>query len=356
MKIAVVLFNLGGPTDTKAVRPFLFNLFKDKNIIRLPAIFRYPLGYLISTLRYKKASKIYAKLGGGSPINLETQKQVDALEKALKTQSNALNTNNNEYKTFYCMQYWHPMHAEVIEAVKKYEPDTIILLPLYPQFSTTTTKSSFEVWHKKSKGILSHIPHRSVCCYPQNTGFIRAYGELTLDKLKKSAFAKDAVILYSAHGIPQDCIDDGDPYEEQVTKTAYAIQEYLKQHGFHNDFKITYQSKVGPKKWLEPDTESIITQFASDKKPLVIVPLAFTSEHSETLVELDMDYQELAVSLGCPDYMRVPAVTDNSHFINGLKDAVLSIIDNNIICNPSICSDKFKECPKKNGVTPCITI
>jgi ferrochelatase len=164
------------------------------------------------------------------------------------------------------------------------------------------------------------------------------------------------MILYSAHGIPQDCIDDGDPYEEQVTKTANAIQDYLKENGFENDFMITYQSKVGPKKWLTPDTESMITQFATQKRPLVIVPLAFTSEHSETLVELDMDYQELALSLGCPDYMRVPAVTDNLHFINGLKEAILSIIDNNIMCNASICSDKFKECPKKKTSTPCITI
>lgn len=349
MKIAVILFNLGGPTDSKAVRPFLFNLFKDKNIIRLPSIFRYPLAYLISSLRYKKASKIYARLGGGSPINGETQKQADALAHALKTEK-------DNFSVYYCMQYWHPMHDEVIANVKVYNPDKIILMPLYPQFSTTTTQSSLEVWFKKSQGILSHIPLRTVCCYPENHGFIKAYGELTIEKLKQSSFGKEAIILYSAHGIPQDCIDDGDPYEEQVTKTAHAIQAYLKENGFDNDFMITYQSKVGPKKWLEPDTETIIQQFSTQKNPLAIVPLAFTSEHSETLVELDMDYHDLALSLGCPDYMRVPAVSDNVHFIEGLKQGVISILAKNLTCNASICSDKMTQCPKKNNFPPCITI
>ncbi len=349
MKVAVILFNLGGPSDLNAVRPFLFNLFKDKNIIRLPALFRYPLGYLISRLRYKKASKIYAKLGGSSPINLETQKQADALTKALKTEK-------DDFKVFYCMQYWHPMHKEVIDKVKIYNPEKIILLPLYPQFSTTTTKSSLEVWLKYAKGILSHIPLRTVCCYPENHHFIKAYGALTIEKLKQSAFAKDAMILYSAHGIPQDCIDDGDPYEEQIGKTANAIQNYLISNGYHNDFKITYQSKVGPKKWLEPDTESVITKFSKEKKPLVIVPLAFTSEHSETLVELDMDYQDLAMSMGCPEYMRVPAVSDNVHFIEGLKQGIISILTKNLTCNATICSNKMIQCPKKTNLTPCITI
>lgn len=349
MKVAVILFSLGGPSDLQAVRPFLFNLFKDKNIIRLPSIFRYPLAYLISSLRHKKASKIYEKLGGSSPINRETQKQVDALNKALKTEK-------DEFNVFYCMQYWHPMHPEVIQKVKACNPDKIILLPLYPQFSTTTTKSSLEVWLKESKGVLSHIPLRTVCCYPENQHFIKAYGELTIEKLKHSNVAKDAIILYSAHGIPQDCIDDGDPYEEQIGKTANAIQNYLIQNGYDNDFKITYQSKVGPKKWLEPDTESIIAQFSKEKRPLVIVPLAFTSEHSETLVELDMDYQELAVSLGCPDYMRVSTVSDNVHFIEGLKQGIISIMAKNLTCNASICSNKMTQCPKKTNVTPCITI
>jgi ferrochelatase len=147
MKIAVVLFNLGGPDNLSAVRPFLFNLFKDKNIIRLPTILRYPLGYLISTLRYKKACKIYKKLGGGSPINHQTQKQSYTLQTALNL------VEHHQFKVFFCMQYWHPMHPEVIENVKQYAPDKIVLLPLYPQFSTTTTKSSLEVWFKKSKNI-----------------------------------------------------------------------------------------------------------------------------------------------------------------------------------------------------------
>ena len=174
--------------------------------------------------------------------------------------------------------------------------------------------------------------------------------------MKKSPFAKDAIILYSAHGIPQDCINDGDPYQEQVEKTACAIQNYLQKNGCNNDFMVTYQSKVGPKKWLKPDTETIIKQFAIQKTALIIVPIAFTSEHSETLVELDMDYYELATSMGCPDYMRVPAVRDNKYFIEGLKQGIISILTKNLTCNTTICSHKMTQCPKKTNLTPCITI
>ncbi|MFT6213157.1 MAG: ferrochelatase [Alphaproteobacteria bacterium] len=349
MKIAIVLFNLGGPTDLESVRPFLFNLFKDKNIIRLPAIIRYPLGYLISRLRSKKATNIYTKLGGGSPINAETQKQANTLNQMLEAEK-------EDFKVFYCMQYWHPMHPEIINNVSAYNPDKIILLPLYPQFSTTTTKSSFEVWFEKSKKLLGHISHYKICCYPENAGFIQAYGDLTIEKLKHSDYAKDAVVLCSAHGIPQDCVDDGDPYEEQISKTAGAIEKYLNQKGYDNKFIITYQSKVGPKKWLEPDTETSIETLSKEKKPLVIIPLAFTSEHSETLVELDIDYKNFALSLGCPDYMRVPTVSYDAHYISGLKTGIMNIINHNITSNPSICSDKMKECPKKTHLTPCITI
>jgi len=351
MKIAVVLFNLGGPDSLSAVRPFLFNLFKDKNIIRLPAILRYPLGFLISRLRFKKATKIYEKLGGQSPINQETQQQADALAKALNTQ-----IQENTYKTFYCMQYWHPMHDDIIDQVQEYTPDKIVLLPLYPQFSTTTTKSSFEVWFKKIKNKLAHIPHHTICCYPQNKGFIQAYGDLTIEQLKASKMPNDALILYSAHGIPQDCVDDGDPYESQIHMTAEAIQHYLSEKGYNNKFMVTYQSKVGPKKWLEPDTESVIEEQSKANKALVIVPLAFTSEHSETLVELDMDYKELAEEMGCPDYRRVPTVSDHMHYIEGLKNSITDIIANNISCNKSICAEKFTQCPKKIQRTSCITI
>lgn len=350
MKIAVVLFNLGGPSDENAVRPFLFNLFKDKNIIRLPAIIRYPLGYLISTLRYKKASKIYAQLGGKSPINQETQSQVTALENMLNTQE------KDSFKVFYCMQYWHPMHPEVVDQVAEYAPDEIILLPLYPQFSSTTTKSSLEEWFKQSKEKLSHIQHRTICCYPENTGFIHSYGNGIIEKLKHTKDTHKMMIIYSAHGIPQDCVDDGDPYEEQVQKTTKAIQAYLKSQDYDIDHILAYQSKVGPKKWLEPDTESMIEKYAQDKRPMIIVPLAFTSEHSETLVELDKDYKELALNKGCPEYLRVPTVSSESVFIEGLKQGIFDLLEKNMTGNPSICSQKMIMCPKKTYLAPCIHI
>lgn len=351
MRISIILFNLGGPTDSHAVRPFLFNLFRDKNIIRLPALFRYPLAYLISSLRYKKASKIYAKLGGASPINQETERQLSALAHYLKDQ-----TSSYDFKLHYCMQYWHPMHEEVIKNVVQDQPEKVILLPLYPQFSTTTSKSSFEVWMRKSKALLKDIPHIKICCYPENPGFIKAYGDLIIQKLDASEHKSAVEILYSAHGIPQDCVDDGDPYEEQINKSAAAITAYLREKGYQNATMVTYQSKVGPKKWLEPDTETVIETRSQQKKPLLIVPIAFTSEHSETLVELDMDYQELATELGCPEYLRVPTVSANHHYIAGLGAGILNALKHNIQETPSICGHKFTQCPKKTALAPCIHI
>lgn len=342
-KIAVILFNLGGPDNLKSVKPFLFNLFTDENIIRLPWFARYPLAWLISTLRNKKATAIYEKLGGKSPINEQTYAQAEAVEKKL-----AEKNSDNQYKTFIAMRYWHPLTHDMISDVKDYNPDQVILLPLYPQLSTTTTKSSFEEWDKQAKKNDFHVKTTKICCYPEENGFVSAYADLIKSHLSNiSVDNKKVKILFSAHGIPQDCVDDGDPYEEQVKCSVDKIMDKLRSDNLPFEHQITYQSKVGPKKWLEPDTETVIEKLSAENYILCIVPIAFVSEHSETLVELDMDYKELALDLGAEDYIRVPTVGIHQDFITGLADMVLEAEKDQPKDCGKKCSAHLKECHKR---------
>ncbi len=309
MKLAVILFNLGGPTSQEGVKPFLFNLFKDRNIIRLPAVARYPLAWLISTLRTKKAQSIYLKLGGGSPLNANTQAQVDALEVKLKA-------DYPHVKVFMCMRYAPPMTKEVVAKVRAYGPDQIVLLPLYPQFSTTTTKSSFEEWDHFAGDLSTKTLRR--CCYPTHETFIEAHCALITEHMKNvSAPVK---ILFSAHGIPMEMIEDGDPYAFQVEATVKAIMatDVLKNHSY----QICYQSRVGPKKWLDPNIDAALKTCAKENVGAVVVPISFVSDHSETLVELDSQYKEVAAGLGLSHYSRVASLGDHPLFIESLSQQV----------------------------------
>ena len=334
-KIAVILLNLGGPDKIESVRPFLFNLFKDENIIRLPWFARYPLAWIISTLRNKKAKKIYNKIGGKSPINQQTYAQASALKKRL----NQKNTVNN-YKIFTAMRYWHPLTDEIIKDVRDFEPEHVILLPLYPQLSTTTTKSSFEEWDSQAKKFDFHVKTTKICCYPEEEGFTSAYADLIVSHLKNVNKNDNVKILFSAHGIPQDCVDDGDPYQEQVKCSVDKIMDKLRAEKVSFEHQITYQSKVGPKKWLEPDTETVIEHLSAENYTICIVPIAFVSEHSETLVELDMDYKVLAFEKGAKDYIRIPTVTTHASFIEGLANMVIEANND----NPKDCG---KNCGKE---------
>ena len=347
-KIAVILLNLGGPDKISAVKPFLFNLFKDKNIIPLPTFLRYPLAFLISRLRYKKSAQIYQKLGGKSPIYPQTYAQAQALTQELQK-----NTDKN-YKVFFAMRYWHPFTSEVILDVKKFNPDKIILLPLYPQFSTTTTQSSFEEWDLWTKKLELDKPTVKICCYPDNHDFIAAHGELIVEYCKAYSFPQDMIFIFSAHGIPQECVDKGDPYEEHITRCVHNIIDYLKTKNIHCQFIITYQSKVGPKKWLLPNTEDIITDLSSQNKSLCVIPIAFVSEHSETLVELDMDYQKLALEKGAKQYIRIPTLSVHKTFIFALSTMIQKASVDNPVDNGKICSQNFTQCAKKKSLHPCI--
>ncbi|MFI4984131.1 MAG: ferrochelatase [Rickettsiales bacterium] len=323
-KTAVIIFNLGGPDKPSAVKPFLFNLFYDKAIIPLPLPFRWLLAKFISSRRTPKAMKIYQQIGGGSPILKETQAQARALEKL------------TGHKVFVCMRYWHPMTASVVSQVKKYNPDNVILLPLYPQFSTTTTASSLEEWQQEALRQGLNIKTKTICCYPSAPNFIKSYAELLKKEYAKARKMGQPRILFSAHGIPQNRVEGGDPYEFQVGKTAAAI---IKKSGLTNvDYHVCYQSKVGRLKWLEPSTETEIIRAANAKKTIVLLPLTFVSEHSETLVELDIQYKELAVKHSAIGYFRVPTNRTDKYFIQALADLCWDF-------KPECCKG-FAKCPQ----------
>ena len=306
MKIAIILFNLGGPDSLDAVQPFLRNLFSDPAIITLPAWLRLPLARLIARRRTPKARGIYEKIGGGSPILGQTEAQARALEAALGSE--------HEWRGYVCMRYWHPMTERVVQSVRRFAPDRVVLLPLYPQFSTTTTASSFAAWKKAAT---FKVPTVEVESYPTEPGFIRASIELVKQGLADAGDGPRRV-LFSAHGLPEKIIKRGDPYQSQVEQTAAAIGEHL--DGV--DWSVCYQSRVGPLKWIGPSTESEIRRAASDGRNVVLYPLSFVSEHSETLVELDIDYRRLAEQAGVPKYVRVPTVGTHSQFIHGLANLV----------------------------------
>jgi len=316
MKIAVILFNLGGPDDLKAVKPFLFNLFNDAAIITVPQPFRWLIAKLISSRRASKAKGIYAQMGGKSPIVEQTQAQAAALEEKLNGQK------NDEYKVFVSMRYWHPRADIVVRNVANYAPDQIVLLPLYPQFSTTTTASSFEEWDNEWGKIKHNIPTTKICCYPTQKSFVAAHARLITESYWKAAEHGKPRVLFSAHGLPEKIIEKGDPYQYQVEKTVSAIVQILAVDAL--DYAICYQSRVGPMKWIGPSTEEEIARAGRDRVPIVVVPVAFVSEHSETLVELDIEYRHLADEKHVPGYERVAALGTNPYYIDTLHDMVLA--------------------------------
>jgi ferrochelatase len=318
-KTAVVLFNLGGPDSKDSIRPFLLNFFLDPNIIRVPYPLRWLIANLIAWRRSKReAGHSYGELGDKSPLLQNSTEQGTALEALLNRQG------YGSFKSFICMRYWHPMAEEVAAAVKAYDPDEIILLPLYPQYSTTTTRSSFQAWLKACDKIGLHKPFRLICCYPSEHGFISASAEkirAVYDRAKVET-GKAPRLLLSAHGLPERIVKDGDPYQKQCEQSAADIAAAT---GIENlDWQICYQSRVGPQKWLGPSTEEALEKAAHDHVPVVILPHAFTQEHVETLVEIDIEYREMAEEMGLHHFYKVDTVGTHPAFIQGLADMVLA--------------------------------
>ncbi len=338
-KTAIVLFNLGGPDRPESVEPFLFNLFNDPAIIGAPKWIRYGLARFISSRRAPVAREIYENLGGKSPIVEQTQEQADALEAAL--------ADAGQVKAFMCMRYWHPMSEEVAQRVKAYAPDHVILLPLYPQFSTTTSGSSIKEWHRVAKQADIHAPHTTICCYPLSEPFIASHVQTIRSYINQAREYGTPRLLFSAHGLPEKIIRQGDPYQWQVEQTVKAVSQQLDA----DDCEILgcYQSRVGPLKWIGPSTEDEIKRAGADKRPIVVIPIAFVSEHSETLVELDIEYRELADHAGVPGYFRVPALGTQSHFIRSLAELCAGVETDHTICSHAggrICPQSFIKCPQ----------
>jgi protoporphyrin/coproporphyrin ferrochelatase len=314
-KIAVVLFNLGGPDRQEAVRPFLFNLFNDPAIIRLPSFVRTPLAWFISRRRAPVAQEIYEQMGGGSPLLPNTEAQARALEAAL--------ADLGTVKCFIAMRYWHPMTAETVAAVRDWQPDEVLLLPLYPQWSTTTTGSSFKLWFEMARAFGLSAPTKQICCYPQDNGFVTAYADLIRNRYDLAAGHGAPRVLFSAHGLPKKIVSGGDPYQWQCERSAEAIVAKLAIDGL--DWVNCYQSRVGPMEWIGPSTDDEIRRAGKDGVPVVVVPMAFVSEHSETLVELGIEYRHLAAEVGVPYYDPVPTVSTSPAFIDGLAALARSL-------------------------------
>lgn len=338
-KLAVVLFNLGGPDRLEAVEPFLANLFSDPAIISLPGFIRKPLARLIARRRGPLARKIYAELGGGSPLLPNTQAQARALEQALATRG-------REARCFIAMRYWNPRAEEAATAVRAYAPDEIVLLPLYPQFSTTTTGSSLADWRAAADKTGVRAPARILCCYPDEDGFAAALAELIRPALAEAG--PRARLLLSAHGLPEKIVKAGDPYPLQIERSAAAVVARLKQPGL--DWRVSYQSRVGPLKWIGPATDAEIIRAGRDRVPLVVAPIAFVSEHSETLVELDIEYRKLADKHGVPRYLRVPTVGTAPQFI----DALAGLVERALTREIGLASGPgLRVCPPASSGCPC---
>lgn len=337
-KIAVVLFNLGGPDGPADVERFLRNLFSDKAIIRSPLPVRFLVSRLISKSRAPSARANYAKMGGGSPLLPETRRQADALDAELERRG-------VEAKSFIAMRYWKPYAADAVSEVVRWGPTRVVLLPLYPQFSTTTTASSLKSW--KDAGGPSGV---AVCCYPDAPKFIQAHSAKLLGTWRSAGQPSDVRVLLSAHGLPEIVVKSGDPYQWQVERTAAALRPLLPPDW---ETEICYQSRVGPLKWIGPPTDELIRKAAADGKAILVSPIAFVSEHIETLVELDIDYRHVADAAGAKAYVRAPALGIEAGFIETLADLVEDAVKDpapiRSSCGNRICPLDRRECPNRRS-------
>jgi ferrochelatase len=327
MRTAIVLFNLGGPDAPEAVAPFRRRLFADPAILRVPFFIRFWLARLIAARGLKAAQHNYALLGGRSPLLAWTQAQAKALQARL---------GDGPARCFVAMRYWHPFAAEAVAAVRAFAPERILLLPLYPQFCTATTGSSLRDWREQAAKAGLAAPVTTLCCYFEAPGWIEAVTARLRESLHQARAALGGEIqfrvLFSAHGLPERIVRAGDPYQWQVERTVAAVMAALDEPGL--DHRICYQSRATPQKWLSPSTVEAIEQAASDRVAVLVVPIAFVSDHVETLVELDVEYAALAARLGLPGYFRVPVPNDDPGFIAALAE----IAEAALARGPGLCS------------------
>ncbi len=345
-RLAVVIFNLGGPDSPAAVRPFLLNLFSDPAILRMPNPLRWIAARLISGRRASETAEIYEHVGGKSTLLPATAEQAKALKKEIVDTAELV-------EVFVFMRYWHPMVSETVGKIRDFDPDRIVLLPLYPQFSTTTTGTSIKAFREEARKQGLTAMHDVVCCYPAHHGFLGATTANIRKALDEASGFGAPRLLLSAHALPQRTINAGDPYEWQVEMTSAAIVEALERPGL--DWATSYQSRVGPVKWIGPSTEDEVRRAGAAGKPVVVVPIAFVSEHVETLVEIDMDLRSVASDTGVPFFTRCPAVAVDCVFIRGLGDLVRGALGREGIASdsgPRRCPMRFGACPNTIGGRP----
>jgi len=344
-KVAIVLFNLGGPDRPEAIRPFLLNLFSDPAILRVPFFVRPVLARIIARARVTPATANYAILGGKSPLLELTQQQATALEAALP---------EVQPKCFIAMRYWHPFSLEAARAVKAWGADELVLLPLYPQYSTTTTGSSLLAWRQAAARAGLAVRTTTLCCYPTDTAYARATAALVRAGYDRARAELDPAVplrvLFSAHGLPEVIVKRGDPYQWQVEQTVAAVMAELKTMAGNEtvDSAICFQSRATPQKWIDPSTETEIERAAKDKTAVLVVPIAFVSEHTETLVELDVEYRDLAKQLGVPGYFRVPTQNSDPGFVAALAGLVQRAMERGVgLCSGAggrVCAAGFGAC------------
>ncbi|KAL2241316.1 ferrochelatase-2, chloroplastic [Sesamum indicum] len=322
-KIGVLLLNLGGPETLDDVQPFLFNLFADPDIIRLPRLFRFlqkPLAQFISVVRSPKSKEGYASIGGGSPLRRITDAQAEELRKALCDK-------NVPAKVYVGMRYWHPFTEEAIEQIKRDGITKLVVLPLYPQFSISTSGSSLRLLENifREDEYLVNMQHTVIPSWYQREGYIKAMADLIEKELEKFDSPQEVMIFFSAHGVPLAYVEEaGDPYKAEMEECVDLIMEELERRTINNAYTLAYQSRVGPVEWLKPYTdETIIELGRKGVKRLLAVPISFVSEHIETLEEIDVEYKELALKSGIEQWGRVPALGCEPTFISDLADAVI---------------------------------
>lgn len=337
-KTGVLLLNLGGPGTLEDVQPFLYNLFADPDIIRIPSSIQFlqkPLASLISTLRAPKSREGYASIGGGSPLREITEQQASALEASLNAKNRYNDFSQKEvdserFKVFVGMRYWHPFTEEAMEKIKAERVSNLVVLPLYPQFSVSTSGSSLRLLEKlfREDDELSKLPHIVIPSWYQRPGYIESMADLIFSELSGFSSPDEATIFFSAHGVPKSYVEEaGDPYKEEMEECIQLIMAELRKRGVPNSFQLAYQSRVGPVEWLRPYTDDTIRLLgASGCKSMLAVPISFVSEHIETLEEIDMEYRELAIESGVKEWRRVPALGVNSKFIDDLSDAVIEAV------------------------------
>ncbi len=309
MKTGVLLLNMGGPDSLSAVEPFLYNLFSDHDIIRIPRPVQKPIARLIAKFRAKKTRHYYELMGGKSPQREQTEEQARHLQELL----------GENYRVEVAMRYWHPFTQEALEKLFSEEIKRLILLPMYPQYSSTTTGSSFKEFERVyRRGGYPQVPVVKVESYHDHPLYIEAMVQNIKENLPDW---RDYHFLFSAHSLPMYVIEEGDPYQRQTEETVRLIMESFPGV----EWSLGYQSKVGPVRWLEPMTEKLIQELAGEGvKKLAVIPVSFVCEHSETLYELDVQYGKLARELGITDYVRIPTLRTHPLFMSALKEIVLS--------------------------------